>query len=259
MIKKNIFILGILIIASVLMQGWAFLSHPAIKVNKNTLFEQEVTEAMAAVVKEEPAAATEKPAILREEEQALALELLGTAISNPKEPIAFIKDLQLDKQGIYRLGSKVQDAKVVKIVMGEVTLDKNGKQQVIKLSKRARKWSGTDDAAAISMEGNQGFISRKGMLKEVKNLLSMLPKVKVKPYYEAKKVSGVVVEGIPDGSLITAAGIHNKDVVKTVNGQRIDSYQTALQVFSKVKNQSEIQLTLLREGKVQSLNYRIGY
>ncbi|HTZ11150.1 MAG TPA: PDZ domain-containing protein [Candidatus Margulisiibacteriota bacterium] len=262
MISRRVFLLGILIGVGLVIQGWAFLSRPKLAINKSSLFEKEVSEAVAATVtiKEDAPVLPEKVEPVREEEKVLALELLGTVIGNPKDPIAYIKDLQLNKQGIYRLGSKVQEAKLVKIVMGEVTVEKDGKQQVIKLSKRARMWAGTGaDNSVISMDGDQIIVSRNGILKEAKNLLNVLPQVKIKPYYEAKKVSGVMVQGIPEDSIISAAGIHNNDVVKMVNDQKINSYQKALQVFSKVRNQPEIRVTLLREGRIQNLNYRIGY
>jgi general secretion pathway protein C len=256
MISRRVLLIGVLISVGLVIQGWAFLSRPRININKSSLFEKEVSEAVAATVTVEE----EVPVVVEAEEKVLALELLGTVIGNPKDPIAYIKDLQLNKQGIYRLGSKVQEVKLVKITMGEVTVEKDGKQQTLRLSKRAKIRAGTGaDNSVISMEGDQIIVSRKGMLKEAKNLLNVLPNLKIKPYYDAKKVSGMVVQGIPEDSVIIAAGIRNNDVVKMVNDQKINSYQKALQVFSKVRNQPEIKVTLLREGRIQSLNYRIGY
>ena len=255
-----------LVSAAIAIQGSVFVSRPKLNINKSNLFEKEVSEVIAAnsanenaVQEKEPAVTdSQKENLIQEEEQKLALELLGTVIGNPKDPIAFIKDLQSEKQGIYRLGSKVQDAKLIKIVLGEVVLERNGKEESLKLSKRARSWGGMngDNLAIISINGDQIIISRKGLLNEIKNVLPVLPKVKVKPYYEAKKATGLVVDGIPENSVIVQAGIRNKDVLKTVNNQVINSYQKALQVFNKVKNQQEIKMTLLRGGRIENLNFR---
>ena len=52
------------------------------------------------------------------------------------------------------------------------------------------------------------------------------------------------------------AFIKDQDVVTSVNNQKIDSYQKALQVFAKAKNYPEIKVSLLRNGEIRNLNYR---
>ena len=66
------------------------------------------------------------------------------------------------------------------------------------------------------------------------------------------------MSGIPENSVITTTGIKNQDIVKSVNNQKIDSYQKALQVFSKVKNQPQVEVSLLRDGQPLNLFYRIA-
>ncbi|MDO8748650.1 MAG: PDZ domain-containing protein [Candidatus Omnitrophota bacterium] len=189
----------------------------------------------------------------------LELELLGTAVGNTKDPIAFIKDLRVGKQGIYRLGSQIKGAQVIKIALGEVVLDVNGRKEILRLSRRALSWNSDSQgqAAIISVSADQVTVSRKGLFNQARNILNVLPALKFKPYYEANKVSGLMIEGIAQDSIIAAAGIQNKDVVRTVNNQKINTYQKALQVLSKVRNQSEINVDVLREGKVKNLRYRV--
>ena len=178
------------------------------------------------------------------------LELLGTAIGNIKDPIAFIKDLKSNKQGMYRLGNVIQEAKVVQIVMGEVTLDLNGRRETLRLSKRGMSWAG--------MNADEIIISKNNLLSQTAEIYNSLRSITVKPHYEAQKVVGMQVNGIPEGSVITTTGIKNQDIVKSVNNQKIDSYQKALQVFSKVKNQSQVEVSLLRDGQPLNLFYRIA-
>ena len=191
-------------------------------------------------------------------ESLLNLELLGTAIGSIKDPIAFIKDLDSERQGMFKLGNTIQKAKIVKIVKGEVTFEREGKQLVLKMSKRALAWSNTQEESSIlSVEGDEIVVNKNGLLNEAGNIMNMVQSVKIKPYNEAGNVRGLQVENIPEDSIIAAAGIQNKDVVKSVNNQAIDSYQKALQVYSKVKNQKEIKVSVLRDGKLKQLNYRL--
>jgi type II secretion system protein C len=253
-----------------LVEGWTFLSKPKIIVNKNCLFEQELVRGITSILEDDSSGRKNEGLRLKDikdggsnlrqdEEQKLELELLGTAIGSTKDPIAFIKDLTSNKQGIYRLGNVIREAKVVKIRMGEVTLDLNGKTETLKLSKRAIAWAKIDKegAAIVSVSADQRVVSRAGLLTESDNILKNIRNIKIKPYYEAEKVAGMMVEGVTEGSIITAAGIHNRDIIKTVNNQKIDSYQKALQVFSKLRNQSEIKVSLLRGGEAKTLSYRL--
>jgi len=57
---------------------------------------------------------------------ALRLELVGTAACNTKDPIAFIKDLDTNKEGIYKAGNLINDARIVRIAKGIVELDVRG-------------------------------------------------------------------------------------------------------------------------------------
>ena len=256
--NKRMWLLSILISAVMLVEGWALLSKPTIVIEKNEIMQASGFRSQASGLR--PQAKEEFATFDTVKEEELQLELLGTAISNIKDPIAFIKDLKLNKQGIYRLGSVIRDARVINIVMGEVILDIKGKRQTLRLSKRGIAWAkhNENNPAIISASSERVVVSRKGLMAEAGNILNTLPKLKIKPYYEADKVSGMMVEGIAKDSLIAAAGIRNKDVVKTVNNQKIDSYQKALQVLTKVKNQPEIKVNLLREGQIKDLCYYIA-
>lgn len=190
----------------------------------------------------------------------LELELLGTVVGSGKDPLAFIKDIRAGKQGIYRLGAMVSAARVIKITVGEVILDISGRQEVLRLGMRGLSLAKPDEGAQaiISISSDRVTVSRRGLLNQAGDILNLVPALKFRPYYQADKVCGLMIEGVSADSLIAAAGIRNRDVLRTVNDQRIDSYQKALQVLSKVRNKSEISVDLLRDGKVKNLSYHIS-
>jgi len=188
----------------------------------------------------------------------LNLELVGTAVGNVKDPIAFIKDVTTNKQGIYKTGSNIGQAKVLRIAKGLVNLDVNG--TVISLEVKNRKTQITPSAtgAIVSVSGDEIVMSRMALLNEAGNIFSLAKKMKIKPYKESAKVVGMKVDGVTKGSVIEQAGIFDKDVLTAVNNQKIDSYQKALQIFNKVKNQKEIKVSLLRDGQFKQLCYKIN-
>ena len=267
--NKEMSLLSVLVMMVLFIQGQVFLSKPRLILDyKQGLFVPSFQDELSIEkennrIEDNTNTGYFYSETVRENDDlglaGLELELLGTAVGNIKDPIAFIKDLRVGKQGIYRLGSQIKGAQVIKIALGEVVLDVNGRKEILKLSRRALSWNSDSQgqAAIISISADQVTVSRKGLFNQARNILNVLPELKFKPYYEANKVSGLMIEGIAQDSIIAAAGIQNKDVVRTVNNQRINTYQKALQVLSKARNQSEINVDLLREGKVKSLRYRV--
>ena len=264
--NKEVFLLGILATMVMLIEGQFFLSKPKLSIDRQGLFEQfsrDNFRAEKGSVSIKNQKGDPYPEIIREKDnpltQALELELLGTAVGNVKDPIAFIKDLRAGKQGICRLGSVVRDARVIEITLGEVILDVNGRKEILRLSKRALSPAKKEKEAPaiVSVSADYVTVSKKGIFNEMGAIMNALPKLKIKTYYEASRVSGMMVEGVTRDSIIAAAGIQDKDVVKAVNSQKINSYQKALQVLYKARNQSEINVDLLRGGQAKSLSYRI--
>ncbi len=188
----------------------------------------------------------------------LSLELIGTAIGNSKDPSAFIKDLDSGKQRIYKLGSMIRQGKIVNISMGKVVLDVQGQEQILIMSKRGKSWANLNNSQVplISITEGQILVRKSGLISESAKIFHDLKLVKVSPYYESQKISGLKVEGVTPDSIMAAAGIHNKDVVTMVNSQKIDSYQKALQVLSKARGQVEVKVEVLRDGQPQMLSYK---
>ena len=188
---------------------------------------------------------------------ALHLELVGTAVGNAKDPIAFIKNMDTNRQGIYKIGYRIDDAKVVRIAKGIVDLDVNGKLMTIEVKDRKEQATPPATGAILSVSNDEIVMSRMALLSAAGSILTSAKKMRIQPYSDANKVVGMKVEGVDKGSIIEQAGIHNKDVLTAINDQKIDSYQKALQVFKKVRKQSEIKISLLREGELRQVCYRI--
>ncbi|MGE5308016.1 MAG: hypothetical protein ACM3OC_02930 [Deltaproteobacteria bacterium] len=191
------------------------------------------------------------------EERKLELELLGT-ITECKSPSAFIKDLRSGSRGIYRIGSQLQGASIVKIVKKAVVFDVDGRRQVIGIA-GSKQGAGEAGGAFVEEVSPDTMVVRAGEMKrEQKEIMDDLKRVRIKPNYEGRRVNGLRVEGIPQGSVITCAGIRNNDIIKEVNDQKIDSYQKALQVLVKARKQQAIRVSLVREGATRHLSYTIN-
>jgi len=258
--KKQVLLISVVITALGILEAAALITRPKVELRDGSLGLTPATitrESSFSFEQSVSAASTVEEQVT--EEARLNLELVGTAIGNIKDARAFIKDLETGKQGIYKVGNTIQQARITRIAMGEVALESNGKEEILRLSKQGKQWAhvSESDSPITFVSENLYAVNRKELMQETGNVLKTMQKVRVKPYLEKEAIAGLRVEGIPENSLIAAAGIRNSDVVTMINSQKIDSYPKALQVMSKMKGQKEIQISVLRNGQPQQIAYRI--
>ena len=262
--KKRILFLCLVLVMIVSLETIAVLSKPKVAFKMN-IRDGSLSAPVVSALRQEPsffvtqteAAPVEEQVIA---EQPLKMELIGTAMGNIKDPSAFIKDLDSGKQGIYKLGSTIQQAKITKIAMGKVVLlDVQGKERILTMSERGKAWVHLDEdqSSMITLFGDHMLVNKSRLASESGKIIKDLKQVKVSPYYDSKKVAGMRVEGMTKDNILALAGIQNQDVVTMVNSQKIDSYPKALQVLAKAKGQAEIKVSVLRDGQPQLLSYKL--
>ena len=240
--------------AVIMLQAWLFIAKPTVAVAPAV----EPTQDISISENEMTPTATEtlEAQAPAEEEMVLSLELIGTAMGNIKDPIVLIKDLETGKEGMYKTGYMVREARIVRIAKGEVELDVNGKQAFLRTSEAKRLAKNEYlETEMISRDGPQIVVNKQAMISEAGNVMQSLKKLKVRAAVENQKVIGMKIEGLTEDNIAALAGLRNKDVVTAINSQSINSYQKALQVVNKLRNQSEVQVCLLREGKPMQLTY----
>ncbi len=238
-----------------------FFSVPADRQNQGKTPPQ-ITVPSGGIPRERQAAAgikgeTAKPQ--RHPEDNLELELLGTAIGSAKDPIAFIKDIRSNKQGIYRTGGIIREAKITQIRLGEVTLDHNGRKISLRLKQYSRSPGKPEGETGMieMLSKNEIRVDKSMLFSRPETVINALRQVTIKPYYKADKIEGLMITGVTEGSIFARAGISDKDIITAVNNQKVNSYQKALQIFNKAKNQPEINVNLQRNGKNKNLLYHI--
>ena len=70
------------------------------------------------------------------EETSLKLVLLGTVVGDEKDARAIIIDEKEKKQDLFRIGDSVQNARIRKIVRGQVILDVDGRTEALTIKER---------------------------------------------------------------------------------------------------------------------------
>ena len=92
---------------------------------------------------------------------------------------------------------------------------------------------------------------------QLQDLSKLGTQARVVPNYRNGKYEGFKLVGVRPGSLYRAIGVRSGDVIKSINGNAIDSPNKALDLFDKLKNSSHIDLDIERRGQPKQFAYDI--
>ena len=182
-------------------------------------------------------------------------KLLGTIVGEPT--VAFIADLDLNYSRTFRVGDKICGARIVKIADGHVIIEKEGLRGALYMQGGMRL---VENDVEGDMPYDKIMVSRSYMRSQMDKLNGLLAKMAISPVPDpaTKKLKGFRVDNVPQGSIVEQIGLKSGDIVHSVEGEKIESTRDAIQAFSNVKNKSDIDVTLLRNGEPVTLKYRIA-
>ena len=78
------------------------------------------------------------------------------------------------------------------------------------------------------------------------------------PSFKNGVANGVKLFQIQPGSLYSAIGIENGDVITRINGYEVNSPDKALEVYQKLRESAHVTIELERGGQPVKKEYNIG-
>lgn len=81
----------------------------------------------------------------------------------------------------------------------------------------------------------------------------------IEPYYEDGKFSGLKAVNVFDDKMAAKLGINENDIIKSVNGERVDSLYNLIKIGVTARNSDVIKLEINRNGKTANLNYKFNW
>jgi type II secretory pathway component PulC len=100
-------------------------------------------------------------------------------------------------------------------------------------------------------------ITRKGFDAALVNFSSVSHTLRLVPEAKDGKPIGFRVRSLQRGSLLARVGLLNGDVVLAVNGISVTGPDKALEVYAKVRSSDDVQLSIMREGKMLALETKV--
>ena len=222
----------------------------------------------AITLKINPTEAAEDTPVL----STLPLILIGTLVhSDPSKSIAAIEVKSKNLSGSYAPGSDIEGlAKLEKVERG-IAYIRNANTSALeyielksanKVSFDASKASVSTPAVSkdvVAVAPNKFQIKRSDLLKYTNDLSSVLMQARAVPNRDPAtgEINGFRILDMQENSIFGQLGLARRDVLKSVNGQPIDSIQKAMELYNEMKNGSKVELGVERNGKNETKTYDI--
>ena len=82
----------------------------------------------------------------------------------------------------------------------------------------------------------------------------ILAETTLRPAADGDHIGGLVLSRIPEGTLLTDAGLRTGDVLVEINGVAIDSLATLIGLYPRLQTESRVEATVLRNGEPVALS-----
>jgi type II secretory pathway component PulC len=113
-------------------------------------------------------------------------------------------------------------------------------------------------ATAVQPLTSTHFIIKRALFDSVLSSPSwVVQSARVVPFIGSGRPSGFKLYAIRVGSVLAAIGVHNGDVILSINGMEISSVDNALEVYTKLHAVSSFQVAILRRGAHVDLQYEL--
>ncbi|MEC9283786.1 MAG: PDZ domain-containing protein [Bdellovibrionota bacterium] len=113
-------------------------------------------------------------------------------------------------------------------------------------------------ATGIKKDGNSFEVSKEELKKQLANLPELLQQAQARPFTDpyTGEMSGFQIVNIKAGSIFEKL-LERGDVIKEVNGQKVNSAAKAMQMYRTLKDSNDIKLTVERNGRNEVLDFTV--
>ncbi|MBF0240981.1 MAG: PDZ domain-containing protein [Desulfamplus sp.] len=198
----------------------------------------------------------------------LKLTLWGTATGGSDlENYAVIESNKDKRQELYKKGDKIEDAVIKKILRFSVILSRDGKDELLEISKESlsKKGSGSNSAnisnttpsSAVGDDKIEVSVKRSLVDESMGDINSLMSQMRARPHFTGGNPDGILLYGIKQDSIFKEMGIQNGDIIMGVDGKEINSVDDAISLYDKLKNSSEMKMQIRRHGQIKEILYNV--
>jgi general secretion pathway protein C len=209
---------------------------------------------------------------------SLRLTLVGTMVAfRPEYSFAAIRDENKPETGLFMVGDSILTAQVKEIERKRVILMNDGRKEYIAMGEDPAAGSSIatistapssmdtspdasgdgGDTGEVACTGDNCTITRDVVQSQLSNMSALATQARIVPSFKDGVANGFKLFSIRPGSIYSKIGIQNGDVIRKINGYEINSPDKALEVYSRLKESSRIEIELERRGQAVKKAYSI--
>lgn len=202
-------------------------------------------------------------------------KLTGTVVGAQSEySKAMLEDKKTGEQTSFRLGGEIQEGiKIVAIRRFSIHLDNHGRREVLnldmedKLSPQRGRFASRKSQPVRQLNPNEKIVrtgqnswllDRRYVESELNDMSRLITDVRAVPNLTKDGTAdGFKLFAIRRGSLFSKIGLRNGDVVRSVNGLRLNSIEEGLETFQALRHEDNLSIEVVRNKQAKTLTYNI--
>jgi general secretion pathway protein C len=203
---------------------------------------------------------------------SLRVKLLGTLVAGkPEWSFASIQDMVTQRSQTYMVGNALQGATVEDIERERVIILNNGRREFIDgqpgdgafampsppVAQANTTPPPSSGSAIRATSENEYEVPRAEIDKTLNNLNDVAMQARIVPAFKDGQAVGFKLFSIRPDSIYSKIGVQNGDVIRRINGFDLNSPEKALEVYSKMKDASRIEIEIERNGAPIRKSYNV--
>jgi len=117
---------------------------------------------------------------------------------------------------------------------------------------------GKPPSGEIVDAGDRRIIDRSLLTHYTTNMDEIFKDIGIQDMKEGDKVTGFQVSFVRRGSHFSKLGLQRGDIIKSVNGQEINSYNAAFGIYKEIQTMENMTLVIIRDNKEMELEYEVN-
>ncbi|QSQ18618.1 general secretion pathway protein GspC [Pyxidicoccus parkwayensis] len=202
----------------------------------------------------------------------LRVKLLGTLVAaNADWSFASIQDMVTQRSQTYMVGNALQGATVQEIERERVIILNNGRREFIDgqpgdgafvppsppVAANTAPPPPNNGSGIRATSDNEYEVPRAEIDKTLNNLNDVAMQARIVPAFKDGQAVGFKLFSIRPDSIYSKIGVQNGDVIRRINGFDLNSPEKALEVYSKMKDASRIEIEIERNGAPIKKSYNV--
>jgi type II secretion system protein C len=199
-------------------------------------------------------------------------KLWGVAVHGDGSSYCIIEEPSTHKQELYGINDKTANCGTVKQVEWDrVILDHDGQEEVLELATAQGapgRGPGVAPAAALSnqpaanphiqqVSETEYNIDRSEVDQALDNMNQLFTQIRAVPHFEGGQSTGFRLFAIRQNSIFDQIGLHNGDIIQSVNGMELSDPSKAMGMLGQLRDANQLTVQVLRNKTNMTVSYRI--